>query len=206
MENSARAGVGLILAIVLALDSVDRYRLAPQWLPETLLALALVAMLLAALTRSPLWHRIELVALWCVVGFGLVYNALNLASVINRLVFQSVTPSTLFFTALAIWVNNVFIFTLAYFLLDAGGPDARKRGAPYPDFDFPAMHAGDEVRPGWRPGLVDYLFLGFTTATAFSPTEAQPLTPRAKLLMMAESVMSLTTIAIVAARAINIIQ
>jgi hypothetical protein len=62
------------------------------------------------------------------------------------------------------------------------------------------------VKPGWQPGLVDYLFLGFTTATAFSPTEAQPLTARAKLLMIVEGLISLTTVAIVGARAINIIQ
>jgi hypothetical protein len=64
----------------------------------------------------------------------------------------------------------------------------------------------EKVRPARKPSLVDYLFVAFTTATAFSPTEAQPLTSRTKLLMIFESAMSLTTIAIVAARAINIIQ
>ncbi|MBV8067664.1 MAG: hypothetical protein JO113_06785 [Candidatus Eremiobacteraeota bacterium] len=180
--------------------------MASPWVVESFFALAVVAMILAAVTRTTLSHRIELIVLWFIAGLGLCYNAVNLYTVIHRLVFEAVKPSTLFYTALTIWINNVLIFALTYFLIDGGGPDARKRRAPYPDFDFPGMHAGDEVRPGWRPGVVDYLFLGFMTATAFSPTEAQPLTARAKLLMIVESAMSLTTIAVVGARAINIIQ
>ncbi len=195
-----------ILLIVLALDSVDRYRIAPPMLPEAILAALVVVMIVAAITRSGRWHAIELGALWVTVALGVFYNTINLASVINRLVFGAVKPSTLFYTAVAIWINNVFSFTLAYWLLDGGGPDARRRGVQYPDFDFPATSEPQKVRPGWLPGLADYFFVGFTTATAFSPTEAQPLTPRAKLLMVAQSAISLTTIAVVAARAVNIIQ
>lgn len=206
MQNSTRVGVTIVLGIVLFLDGLDRYRLAPPWLAEAFFACAFAAMLLAAVTRSAFWHRIELIVLGCIVGLGMAYNAVNLANVVHRLAFMDVKPSTLFYTALTIWVNNVFVFTLAYFLIDGGGPDARQRGGSFPDFDFPAMHASGEVPEGWRPGLPDYLFVGFTTATAFSPTEAQPLTGRAKLLMVGESAMSLTTIAIVAARAVNIIQ
>ncbi|HEY1428051.1 MAG TPA: hypothetical protein VGF18_00630 [Candidatus Tumulicola sp.] len=91
-----------------------------------------------------------------------------------------------------------------YWLIDAGGPDARQAGERrYLDFTFPAMDEGDRVPPNWRPGIIDYLFLGFTTATAFSPTEALPLSARAKALMMIESAISLITIAVVAARTIN---
>lgn len=76
--------------------------------------------------------------------------------------------------------------------------------ARFPDFDFPAMADDAPVRPNWTPGIVDYLFLGFTTSTAFSPTEAMPLTARAKVLVMLQSSISLITIAIVAARTINL--
>lgn len=206
LTNFARVAVTVLFVIVFALDRLDRYRLAPPWLAEAFLVTAVVAMIVAAVTRSPRWHRVELAVLWSITGLGLGYNAVNLATVIHRLVFEDVKPSTLFFTALTIWINNVLVFTLAYWLLDGGGPDARERRLSYPDFDFPAMSEPEKVPPGWKPGLADYFFVGFTTATAFSPTEAQPLTARAKLLMIAESTMSLTTIAIVAARAINIIQ
>jgi hypothetical protein len=207
MTNSARAGVVLIFLAVVLLDRIDRYHLAPPWFAEAIFAIVVVAIFAAAVTRSLRWHRIEVIALWCTVILGLGYNTLNLYEVINRLVFEAVQPSTLFYTALTIWINNVLIFSIVYWLLDGGGPDARARGvATYPDFDFPAANAPEKVRPNWRPSLTDYLFLGFTTATAFSPTEALPLTSRAKLLMMAESILSLTNIAIVAARAVNIIQ
>jgi len=98
-------------------------------------------------------------------------------------------------------------FTLIYWLIDRGGPDARIGAAPdYPDFDFPAMSEPEKVVPNWQPTIVDYLFIGFTTNTAFSPTEAMPLTARAKALMIAQSVVSLVTIVMLAARAIGIIQ
>lgn len=207
MRNSDRAGVVLMLLVVLGLDRIDRYRLAPPWLAEAMFAIAVGAMLVAAATRSPRWHRIELAVLWTIVVIGLGYNAVNLANVIHRLAFEAVQASTLFYTALSIWINNVLVFALIYWLLDGGGPDARASGkVRYPDFDFPGASMPEKVRPGWQPGIVDYFFLGFTTATAFSPTEAQPLTSRAKLLMVAQSSMSLTNVAIVAARAINIIQ
>jgi len=74
-----------------------------------------------------------------------------------------------------------------------------------PDCLFPQAGAPEDSPPGWRPTFVDYLFLGFSTATAFSPTDALPLTPRAKLLMMLESAISLATIVVVAARAINVL-
>jgi hypothetical protein len=74
-----------------------------------------------------------------------------------------------------------------------------------PDWIFPQESAPEAARAGWRPTFVDYLFLGYCTATAFSPTNALPLTPRAKLLMMLESAVSLTTVVVVAARAINIL-
>lgn len=207
MTNSARAGVASIFLAVVLLDQIDRYQLAPPWFAAAIFAIVVVAMFASAVTGSPRWHRVELIALWSTVLLGLCYNTLNLYNVINRLVFHAVHPSTLFYTALTIWINNVLIFSIVYWLLDGGGPDARARGlAIYPDFDFPAANAPEKVRPNWQPSLPDYLFLGFTTATAFSPTEALPLTSRAKLLMMVESILSLTNVAIVAARAINIIQ
>lgn len=207
MRTSARSGVALILLAIVGLDSLSRYRVAPSWLAEVVTAIVIGAMVCAALTESRVWRRVEMIALWGAVALGLAYNVLNLWNVIDKLAFRSVQPSLLFYTAIAIWIDNILIFTLLYWLVDRGGPNARERDAgALPDFDFPAMSEPERVRTGWQPSLVDYLFIGFTTATAFSPTEAQPLTSRAKLLMIAQSAISLATIAIVAARAVNIIQ
>lgn len=108
--------------------------------------------------------------------------------------------------ALNVWGTNVVVFALWYWAVDRGGPGgrglARTRTA---DFLFPQMAVGGERHLEWSPGFLDYLFLSYTTAVAFSPADTMPLTPRAKLLMMAESATSLVTIGLVAARAVGIL-
>ena len=104
------------------------------------------------------------------------------------------------------WVTNVLAFSIVYWDVDRGGPENRANEfATLPDWLFPQAGVPNEVAPGWRPTYVDYLFLAFSTATAFSATDVAPLTARAKLLMMLESCISLATLAIVASRAINIL-
>ena len=97
-------------------------------------------------------------------------------------------------------------FSLLYWQVDRGGPEARANNvSTKPDWLFAQAGAPADVPPDWRPTFAVYLFLGFTTATAFSPTDALPLTSRAKVLMMTESTISLATIVVVASRAINIL-
>jgi hypothetical protein len=93
-----------------------------------------------------------------------------------------------------------------YWQIDRGGPGVRanKEGRK-PDWLFPQEGAPEDASPDWRPTFIDYLFLGYCTATAFSPTDALPLTARAKMLMMLQSLISLVTIVVVASRAINIL-
>jgi hypothetical protein len=99
------------------------------------------------------------------------------------------------------------MFSLLYWQIDRGGPGSRDTNAGRrPDWLFPQESAptGD-LPPDWRPTFVDYLFLAFSTATAFSPTDILPLTHRAKVIMMIESSISLITLVVVAARAINVL-
>jgi uncharacterized membrane protein len=109
--------------------------------------------------------------------------------------------------ALNIWVTNVIVFSLWYWQLDRGGPsiDRSDHGGPsefiFPQMTLPPGTAGADTKPGY----VDYLFLSFNTSTAFSPTDTMPLTRRMKLLMMLEAYVSLLTLALVAARAVNIL-
>ena len=110
--------------------------------------------------------------------------------------------------ALPIWLTNVLVFGLAYWELDRGGPLGRAgaRAAPAsPDLWFPQDADPRSAAPGWRPVFADYLFVSLTSSTAFSPTDTMPLTPRAKLLMGLQSLVSLLTIGLVAARAVNIL-
>ena len=110
-------------------------------------------------------------------------------------------------TAIQIWLTNVIVFGLWYWELDRGGPGARCReNHREPDFLFPQMSTPAAAPPSWAPRFLDYLYVAFTNATAFSPTDTLPLTAWAKVLMAIQSLASLLTVALVAARAVNILQ
>jgi hypothetical protein len=113
----------------------------------------------------------------------------------------------LLITGGAIWLTNVIIFALWYWELDRGGPVARALAVKqYPDFQFPQMVSPDMAPPDWEPMFADYLYLGFTNAAAFSPTDVMPLSRWAKMAMTLQSAISIVTVALVVARAVNILQ
>jgi hypothetical protein len=104
-----------------------------------------------------------------------------------------------------IWAGNILAFALLYWELDGGGAAARAhRTRAQADFAFPQHMNPELARAGWRPQFVDYLYLAFTNATAFSPTDAMPLAPWAKLAMTVQSVTSLAILGLVIARAVNV--
>ena len=104
-------------------------------------------------------------------------------------------------------LHNVVVFALWYWELDRGGPVARAQAtSQYPDFVFPQMLTPELAPTHWESAFVDYLYLSFTNATAFSPTDVLPLSRWAKLTMMVQSAVSLATVALVIARAVNILQ
>jgi hypothetical protein len=108
--------------------------------------------------------------------------------------------------AAAIYLTNVIAFGIWYWELDRGGPFARAAArSPYPDFLFPQMTQHHLARKDWRPRFADYLYVSFTNATAFSPTDTMPLTRWTKLLMAVQSAIALSTTALVIARAVNIL-
>jgi hypothetical protein len=105
-----------------------------------------------------------------------------------------------------VWVSNVIVVALIFWELDGGGSAVRAHHAPeHPDFAFP-QHMSPELAPaGWRPMFVDYLYLGFTSALAFSPTDAMPLAPWAKIAMGIQSLVSLAILSLVIATAVNLL-
>ncbi|MCU1459326.1 MAG: conserved rane protein of unknown function [Actinomycetia bacterium] len=117
------------------------------------------------------------------------------------------SPGELLLTGAAIWLTNVIVFSLWYWELDRGGPGRRAEGAqPYPDFLFPQMTSPDLAPPDWEPAFVDYFYMSFTNATAFSPTDVMPMSRWAKLTMLLQSAISLVTVVLVIARAVNILK
>jgi hypothetical protein len=140
--------------------------------------------------------------------FGLISlaNALLLLAVLASLIRgDEKSGAQLLLKALTVWGSNVITFGLWYWEFDRGGPMRRLQpDAPSPDFQFPQMENPQLAEPGWRSQLVDYLYVSFTNSIAFSPTDAMPLTRRAKLMMLTESSVSSVTVLLVAARAVNI--
>ncbi len=122
---------------------------------------------------------------------------------------QSLGPNpalVLLLSGASIWATNVIAFALWYWEFDRGGPVSRLEGrSPYPDFMFPQMTAMELTPPGWGPRFIDYLYLSFTNATAFSPTDVMPLARWSKLTMLVQSAVSLALGALVIARAVNIL-
>jgi uncharacterized membrane protein len=116
------------------------------------------------------------------------------------------TGTVLLATGAAVWMTNVIAFSLWYWLLDRGGPAARASGtAASPSFAFPEMQSPDLVTADWTPYYADYFYLAFTNATAFSPTDTLPLNRWAKMLMLAQSAISLVVAVMIIARAVNIL-
>lgn len=141
------------------------------------------------------------------LGVVSVANGVLLIALIGSLVRgEQGSAAELLLEAGTIWATNVIAFGLWYWAFDRGGPVRRvEPDPPPPDFQFPQMENPQFAQPGWLPELVDYIYVAFTNAIAFSPTDAMPLTRRAKLMMLLEAAISAVTVLLVAARAVNIV-
>lgn len=186
-----------------------RLRLFPTWILLLLPALLIVPMAALSLTAAKArWLRIESIAtllFLLIVGSSI---CIGLKELFSRMLHPTadLTGLQLLSSSVAVWVTNMLVFSIAYWRTDRGGPEARGNPASTkPDWLFAQPGTTGDAPSDWRPSFVDYLFLAFSTATAFSATGDLPLTTRAKLLMMLESTISLVTIITVAARAINIL-
>ncbi len=212
----ATVAVGLVIALQLTLALVSLgggWRLAglPGWV--WLIPVVPEAALLGALSWSAPRHRLEqtghrrTVAL-ALVGVITAANALALVALMASVLGgQEKSGAELLFKGLTIWSTNVVTFGLLFWEVDRGGPI--RRGTPGPsarDFQFPQDENRKLAEPNWHPRLADYVYVSFTNAIAFSPTDAMPLTRRVKMMMLVESAISATTVLLVAARAVNILR
>ncbi len=180
-----------------------------MWLVVAVPYVVLAATLLLGLNRLVRHdHRREIVIGLLTVVWA--FNVLGVVVLVASLVAHSATRITgaqLLASGGVVWFTNTIAFGLAFWELDCGGPVARAlaTGRRKPDFQFPQDENPQLARDGWAPRLWDYFYLSLTNATAFSPTDAMPLTRTAKALMAAESMLSLVTVLLVAARAVNIL-
>ena len=199
----------LILTLVLA-SLPEHTRLLPHWFSYSVATLLVFSMVSTRVSGGhPRWLRVESTITMICCAWAELVNLATLVYVVRELLSrpEQFSGRHLLTSGVSMWVTNVFAFSVIYWSIDRGGPEARiNRQEKRADWLF--AHEGappKDVVPDWRPMPVDYLFLSFCTATAFSPTDVLPLTGRAKILMMVESSVSLVTLVIVAARAINIL-
>lgn len=205
--------VAIALQTILAVVSLSqdwKLWLLPGWV--WLIAVVPELILVALLSLPPSRKEIEkkdnrrTFSIALVVLMALV-NTLALVGLFTALVTGHETlAASLLLKGLTIWGTNVITFGLLYWEFDGGGPDARIRRpkAKDRDFQFPQQENANLVTQPWRPRLFDYVYTSFTNSIAFSPTDAMPLSHRAKVLMMTESIISAVAVLLVVARAVNI--
>jgi len=201
------AELAVVAAILLYVVLPNRLIVGPRWLLPALEALLIVPLAIrrrvGAGRTDPLWRALSV----AVIALVNLANVISVGLLVHRVLYNEPTKSTqLMYSGIAIWVTNVIVFGLWYWELDRGGPTARSvRSERAPDFLFPEMiyqHLGPH---NWQPGFFDYLYIGFTNATAFSPTVATPISVTAKWLMMLEASISLVTVLVIVSRAVGII-
>ena len=198
------AFVAMIAAALLYLALPEPLSLGPSWG-----LLAIIFVLLIPLTVSAHRGRYDITRILTFTANGVITAAMiaSLAILIYGIPRHTESPQALLRSAGALWFTNVLVFALWYWKLDAGGPLGRdsSRGKLRSSFLFPQMMNQGGGDPSWSPNFMDYLFLAFNTNTAFSPTDTAVLARWAKVGMMLQSLISLTIVALLAARAVNIL-
>ena len=183
--------------------------LRPVWVLPALEGVLLLALVLAnphRINRQSRVLRMLGLALATLISFANAWSVVSLAEGLVRGT-EGENAGPLLVTGGAIWLTNVIVFALWYWEFDRGGPVARALGTdPYPDFLFVQMTSPQLAPPDWEPAFADYLYLAFTNAAAFSPTDVMPLSRWAKLAMTVQSAISILTVALIVARAVNILK
>jgi uncharacterized membrane protein len=194
-------------AIALQLSLSNEVTLGPTWLLPSLEAALLVGLIIVSpnpnVRHSPLRRRIAI----GMIAFVSAANVFSLVMLSHQLLHGGKENGhQLILSGIVLWCTNVLLFGLWYWETDRGGPIAREKGErDIPDFLFPQMTSPRWAPEDWMPRLIDYLYVSLTNATAFSPTDTMPLTPTAKWLMGGQSLVSLVTVGLVVARAVNIL-
>jgi len=201
-------GAYIALSVALRIAVPNRESLGPHWAVPAIEFALLVCLILADpahIAGRRRWLRRISIALVLslaaatLVATGILIRELILGGKVTN------EAGSLLASGAVIWLGNVLVFSLVYWLLDSGGPLARYLGEhPYPDFAFSQQLSPELAPPGWRAKYVDYLILGLTTSTAFSPTDVMPMAAWAKLTMALQSIVSLTVVGLVIARAVNV--
>ena len=198
------AFVAMLAAAGVYLALPEPLSVGPSWL-----LLAIIVLLLIPIVESDRRGNHKLTRALTFIANGIITLAMiaSLVHLVQGIPQHLETPKALLRSAGALWIANILVFALWYWKLDGGGPLGRERsrGMLNSSFLFPQMLSRESQDSPWTPHFVDYLFLSFNTSTAFSPTDTAVLSRWAKLGMMAQSLISLMIVVLLAARAVNIL-
>jgi uncharacterized membrane protein len=191
------AATTVAVLILLPLLVPEHLRLSPSWLAAVVGGLLLSALLVAYRAQqnrvTSLVRRLA-IGLTLVLIVGAAWMTVRLLDDLVRGGPSTSSAAVLLSTGGLIWVNNNVLFGLLYWEI----------GRRHRDFAFPQQMAPEIGPPDWRPGFADYLYLGLTNGLAFSPTDVMPLTPRTKLTMAVQAIISFVVVGLVIARAVNV--
>jgi hypothetical protein len=204
----AQLAVALAIALHLALS--DKLVIGPIWLIPAAEGVLLVALIVIAPSRASRVRSMHMRYLMLtILALVTLTYLVSLVLLVQHLVSGGQAGGRqLIGSGVVLWATNVLLFGVWYWELDRGGPIARFRNPKaWPDFQFPQMENPEYTPRGakWRPGFLDYAYTALTCATAFSPTDAMPLTQTAKALMGVQATAAIVTIGLVVARAVNIL-
>jgi hypothetical protein len=200
------AALAVAMAILLLLPA--RFSLGPNWIVPTIEALLLTGILVA--DHSSYVGRLAVIwglsiAMVLILAAGAVFITIRLVIDLVEGGPETNSAADLLGVGFGVWIYTILAFAFLYWLLDGGGPVERVWSPPaFPDLAFPEQLNPVIAPPGWRPTFADYLYLGFTNATAFSPTDVMPLARWGKLAMALQATGSLAVLGLVIARAVNI--
>jgi uncharacterized membrane protein len=206
-ESRWPMAIAVLVLIGFALIAPPRLSIMPGWLLATLEGLLLVALIVGdpgRIDRTGPWQRRTSVALVAVILLStlgstalLLYDLVTGSALTNQ-------ADQLLLAGAKVWLGNNVAFAFLYWEFDGGGPAVRAHGLPrHPDLAFPQQLNPDLAPPDWRPQFIDYLYVGFTTANAFSPTDTMPMAHWAKVAMGSQALISFVVVGLILARAVN---
>ena len=201
------ASAALLACVILYVVLPGRLVIGPRWLIPALIVLALVPLSTRRHRHPDESPRVRHLTLTLITLVTLA-NVTSVILLVHRLLDTSVSQGrALIYSAVAVWLTNVIVYGVWFWEIDRGGPTRRAADQTTVfDLQFPQMENPSLAPAQWRPRFSDYLYTSFANGTSFAPADAMPLSRRMKILFASESLVSLVTIAVVAARAVNILR